>query len=238
MTTLTSKFRGIRRGAFTLIELLVVISIIALVASMVVGLAGGSSAAKQRRLTESKLSKLTTAIDTYKLDKGHWPPVFKPYNTTNNGHYTSLFYELVGVTYTNIVNPPAPSRTLYYPEGIQPGMVFESDDLNHAFGVPGVANFTEVGGRVNSYFDVSAEKDYAVSPNRHPVTGVVRPTKPVALFQVGARHWTNALVTNYWNYRLQPDDGHNPNTYDLWAEIRGKKPGEADKVVIGNWNTK
>jgi prepilin-type N-terminal cleavage/methylation domain-containing protein len=235
MTTLSNKLRSSGQKGFTLIELLVVIAIIALVAGMVVGLAGSSSSKKQRKLTESKLAKIVTAIEIYKIDKGHLPPANQAYNTVSNAHYTSLFYELTGMSVSNRVGS---SASFYYPVGVQPGVILTSGDLLNAFAIPGIVNSVKFGGtdRVNSYFEVSNSKDYWVAPNQNQITSVTVPGKDVALLQVAAPSWRLGLTTNYWNYRLNPADGHNPGSYDLWAEIRGKKPGANDKEIIGNWN--
>jgi hypothetical protein len=39
---------------------------------------------------------------------------------------------------------------------------------------------------------------------------------------------------NVWLYRAYPADGHNPKTYDLWAEIKKKNAG-TNALIIGNW---
>src|SRR5437867_10860928 len=66
---------GMRRClAFTLIELLVVISIIALLASLIVGLAGYAGRNNIRTRVQAELNQVITAIEAYKAHFGHYPP--------------------------------------------------------------------------------------------------------------------------------------------------------------------
>src|SRR5688572_24620995 len=60
--------------AFTLIELLVVISIIALLASLIVGLAAYAGRSNIRTRVRAELNQVITAIDAYKAHFGHYPP--------------------------------------------------------------------------------------------------------------------------------------------------------------------
>ncbi|MFT4691006.1 MAG: prepilin-type N-terminal cleavage/methylation domain-containing protein [Limisphaerales bacterium] len=234
MTTLSNNLRISGQKGFTLIELLVVIAIIGLISGMVIGLAGSSSSKKQRKLTEAKLSKIVSAIEAYRIDKGHFPPVDSAYNQSAfqlkaNAHYTSLFYELTGTRFDG--------ASTYQSPAFQPSVNLSQAALQNAFGnaIPGFVNSVQGTARENQYFAVSSSKDYWVTPNIHQITSATHPT-PVALLHVSAPSWKKGLTTNFWNYRLLAPDSHNPNSYDLWAEIRGKKPGLADKEVIGNWN--
>src|SRR6266699_2584539 len=66
---------GIRRClAFTLIELLVVISIIALLAELIVGLARYAGQTTKRSRVQAELNQVITAIEAYKAHFGHYPP--------------------------------------------------------------------------------------------------------------------------------------------------------------------
>ena len=50
--------------------------------------------------------------------------------------------------------------------------------------------------------------------------------------QVPAEHPAPAVTVNVWRYRAYPAGGHNPKTYDLWAEIKQRGPGTN---FIKNW---
>src|SRR5436190_1645708 len=60
--------------AFTLIELLVVISIIALLAGLIVGLARSAGQSNKRSRIQAELNQVITAIDAYKAHWGQYPP--------------------------------------------------------------------------------------------------------------------------------------------------------------------
>src|SRR5437773_5952460 len=90
---------GTRRCvAFTLIELLVVISIIALLASLIVGLAGYAGRNNIRTRVRAELNQVVTAIEAYKAHFGHYPPDnVAPSSRIVNPVTNQLFYELTGV---------------------------------------------------------------------------------------------------------------------------------------------
>src|SRR5437016_13661240 len=89
---------GIRhRLAFTLIELLVVISIIALLASLIVGLARYAGQSNRGCRVQAELNQVITAIEAYKAHFGHYPPDnFVPSSKIVNPVTNQLFYELTG----------------------------------------------------------------------------------------------------------------------------------------------
>src|SRR6185295_9804646 len=87
------------RLAFTLIELLVVISIIALLASLVVGFAKHAATNQKRSRVQAERDQIVTAIEAYKAHFGHYPPDnVTPSTKTVNAVTNQLFYELTGVT--------------------------------------------------------------------------------------------------------------------------------------------
>jgi prepilin-type N-terminal cleavage/methylation domain-containing protein len=86
--------------AFTLIELLTVISIIAVLAGMVVGLAPVASAKMKEARVRGELAGLVTAIESYKAKFGVYPP---------DHTYRATF---PGVGEVTLVNPIM--NTLYY----------------------------------------------------------------------------------------------------------------------------
>jgi prepilin-type N-terminal cleavage/methylation domain-containing protein len=74
--SLTSPFRHTRISAFTLVELLVVMAIIAVLASLTLGISQGvmNQAARKRALTE--IAGMSTAMERYKTDNGAYPLQF------------------------------------------------------------------------------------------------------------------------------------------------------------------
>ncbi|MEN9675755.1 MAG: hypothetical protein RIS76_1651, partial [Verrucomicrobiota bacterium] len=92
----------LRPAAFTLIELLVVISIIAVLAGLVVGLAPMANRRMKEARIRAELAALTSAIDSYKAKYGVYPPDnYDPVRKQSNPVLNSLFYELTGVLVDN-----------------------------------------------------------------------------------------------------------------------------------------
>jgi prepilin-type N-terminal cleavage/methylation domain-containing protein len=95
--------------AFTLIELLVVIGIIAVLAALLLPVAGAVRKQSMIRTAQAEMAQLETAIDSYKSAYGFYPP--SPTNSPTVGNSSTLFnqlyYELEGTTgdginYTNL----------------------------------------------------------------------------------------------------------------------------------------
>jgi general secretion pathway protein G len=60
-------------GGFTLIELLIVITIIAILASLVLAVAGSIQNKGARSRTEAEIAALSAALESYKADNGDYP---------------------------------------------------------------------------------------------------------------------------------------------------------------------
>ena len=61
-------------GGFTLIELLIVIVILGLLLSLVAPQMFSKVASSQRKTAKAQMQMLATALDTYRLDVGDYPP--------------------------------------------------------------------------------------------------------------------------------------------------------------------
>ncbi len=85
------------REAFTLIELLVVMAIISLLAALIIPLAATATASAQKARVSTELTKLQTAIQSYKDKKGFYPPD-NPIGP-DGPPINALFYELTGTIY-------------------------------------------------------------------------------------------------------------------------------------------
>src|SRR5580692_5491533 len=81
------------RRAFTLVELLVVISIIAVLAALILPLAGSVNRVKKEDAAQAELQTLESALENYKAKYGTYPPSSGNLVVTN-----ALYYELTGVT--------------------------------------------------------------------------------------------------------------------------------------------
>lgn len=213
MKTTTNHLRsGQGTKAFTLIELLLVISIIGIVAAMSVAGIRSASAKRDQSAVEAQKAKLILAIEDYKGKFGSYPPD-RPGATVANARFNPLAYELGGTRRAGA----------NYQFEVDSSHVVTPATLNANFGVSGLLNATPATTvRGKSFMPMKEgtgkNADYVIMP-----AGVV-------LLKVAAEHPT--LAENVWFYRSYPTNGHNPKSYDLWAEI--KRSGGSTNI-ISNW---
>jgi prepilin-type N-terminal cleavage/methylation domain-containing protein len=212
------KQRTGKRG-FTLVEMLVVISIIGVLASMVVGLAGGATKQSRMKRVKSDLQNIVTAIDRFKSKYGSYPP--DNGRVTVNGGQTNylsvpnqLFYELVGSVHR--LNAAGQSE-FYVP---QLGLTAKQGDIKMWFGVDGFVNATENMKDVENFLPNFKTNDVARIPmtTQTPLVGL-----RVAVKNPGTNE-------NFWYYR-STNPTNNPASYDLWAVVViGRNTN-----IISNW---
>jgi prepilin-type N-terminal cleavage/methylation domain-containing protein len=224
------------RAAFTLVELLVVIAIIALLAAMVVPLAKVATTKMRLARVNAELNRYVTAIETYKLEAGEYPPdngTLKTYQTSNPAWkkaaaYNPLFYELSGAVFTNRAGQNV-FLVIDSAEEITP------INLKNYFGVDGIRNsardrhdrpfkgfsFREAEHRATKVEGVELLEVPVPSVQSQMLVGKIR-NNPAA---------TNAF--NPWYYDSSTTNRHNKKSFDLWAEILIGK----EVHVIGNWKS-
>lgn len=207
--------------AFTLIELLVVISIIGLVASMIVVGIGAVKYKKWESGTRAQLAKLELALESYKSAFGSYPPD-DPLTAAAMPHWNPLAYELGGVRRSgvNYTSESDPTHT------VTPAM------LTSYFNLGGLVNAQPAGASKHKYalnlLRIGTGKSADAVFITNGVAGI-----PAAMFlQVPGDHPDPTQTINVWRYRAYPAGGHNPKTYDLWAELKQKGTGTN---IIGNW---
>ncbi len=202
--------------AFTLIELLMVIGIIGIVVGLTVGLVATAGPKKAAAATAAQMAKIQSALESYKKKFGTYPPD-EPNWASTNAHWNPLAYELGGV------------------RNVSPNFAAESDPshlvnnlmIGSYFNLPGFVN-QKTGGSPEVFLNLKGGSgmgaDFALLTNGsgHPA---------VMLLQVPAKHPAGGAA-NVWRYRAYPVTGHNPKSYDLWAEIEQKGGGTN---FIKNW---
>lgn len=239
--------------AFSLIELLVVISIIAVLAGLVVGVAPVAGKRMREARIRAELAALVTAIESYKAKYGVYPPDnYNPTTRTTNPVLNPLFYELTGVL---VDNNPANPRLLTADDGL----AIKPETFLQFFGREGVLNsipripvadpvqqnrldrdqkrklvrrefkpgqFAEIfRGRTDpGYVDLEVlAVGFATDASGKKGSGFPWPLQQAAPVP------SNPGL-NPWRY-VSTNPTNNPGRFDLWAEIRDKNRTN----IVGNW---
>jgi len=219
-------FPGSRRWlAFTLIELLVVISIIALLASLVVGLARSAATKQKRSRVQAELNQVITAIDAYKAHFGHYPPDnVAPTTRIVNPVVNPLFYELTGVIIDERSN------------------MFRARDRQQPISHNSVLKFFNMDGFVNAGTNPKEIKSFLPSLKASQRRSIGTPPDPDIEVLAVSVDWprnnpkfpppfNNAPAVIPWRY-VKTNPTNNPSGVDLWAEFV-----EGGKVkIICNWS--
>jgi prepilin-type N-terminal cleavage/methylation domain-containing protein len=248
------------QGAFTLIELLAVISIIAVLAGMVVGLAPVAAARMKEARVRGELAGLVTAIESYKSRFGIYPPDNNyTLNPAGNGPtqvdpvMNTLYYELTGALVDNL-------RASFITADDE--VEVSSNDLLSRLGREGIVNAlprVQGGGAVLTPAERQLKRRLFNAPLKEYQSCEIfrRKVDPgyldLELLAVGhggdASGKKGAGVAwplndprfpppvasnpslNPWRY-VSTNPTNNPTSFDLWAEIIVK----GERKIIGNWN--
>jgi prepilin-type N-terminal cleavage/methylation domain-containing protein len=245
----------LRPAAFTLIELLVVISIIAVLAGLVVGLAPMANRRMKEARIRAELAALTSAIDSYKAKYGVYPPDnYDPVRKQSNPVLNSLFYELTGVLVDN------QAQKLIT---VDDNVAINPDVFLTYFGREGVRNSVpRIPGPDNARVKLDREQKKLLlrrefKPSQFAEifrTRTVPGYTDLEVLTVGYSGdasgkkgngipWPGALAPNLhpvptnpglnpWRY-VSTSPTNNPGRYDLWAELPTGKGNNV--LVIGNW---
>lgn len=223
--------RGSAAAGFTLIELLVVISVIAVLAGLLVGLAPQATARIRESRTRAELQKLVTGIEAYKARFGVYPPDHVTGRLADGTPVVDpvinpLFYELTGVM---VVRQGAEGYFVPVADSDQVQARLFPTQLEAVFGRDGFVNAQLTNGVRRLFrmdFKESQHAEISSSPDIEVLVAPV-PWPPNSGFPppIASRPRLNP-----WRYNSS-NPVHNPGSYDLWAEIivRGRKE------IIGNW---
>ncbi len=241
-------------AAFTLVELLVVISIIAVLAGLVVGIAPAASKRMREARIRAELDALVTAIESYKAKYGVYPPDnFDPVRKVSNPAMNPLYYELTGVLADNVrgVLMTSDENTLISP-----------NDFQKYFGREGVLNSVARIPAPTPAEQNKMDKEQKKRLMRHEFKSsqyaeIFRSKTAPGYVDLevlaagssgdasgkkgGGFFWPPRLPINQhpvqtnpglnpWRY-VSTNPTNNPGRFDLWAEIR-----EGDSTnIVGNW---
>ncbi len=210
------------RRAFTLMELLTVIAIIAVLAALAVPLAGGAKTARTRSRTQAELRQIQTAIESYKADRGVYPPDHADPTPANprrvNPAVNPLFYELRGMDLVNGQFRCKGDAHTYSP-----------DDLFRAFGRRGILNTSaDRSEPARSHFDPKADMVKRVTYNGVEIE-VLATASPWPRGEMASAPISGSTV-NPWRY-VSTSPTNNTGSFDLWAEVHVGK----EKQLFHNW---
>ncbi len=217
-----------RVAAFTIVELLVVISIIALLASLTVGLSSVASRKSKESRMQGELNKLVTAIESYHAAIGSYPRD-NPYTPAVN----QLYYELSGTFFSRSGNQgffSLPNRD----------QRMSSRSVEEFFHAPGFANSVSVDSGDKPKYTEEFKPEQIKRINQDPAFEVlVAPVKGQSQFTHNGRELPLAMksaegtMVNPWLYDSSSAQRNNRESYDLWAEVVIGK----NVVRFSNWES-
>jgi prepilin-type N-terminal cleavage/methylation domain-containing protein len=222
-----------RAGGFTLIELLTVMAIIAILTALGVGLAGVASRKSKESATKAQLAKLTAAIESYHYDFHQYPPDnMDPRSKRVDPIINPLFYELSGTV--------ASQQGRYY-QLVDQDTRLSSAQVYGIFHRRGFLNSADAPKRPKAYLRDLKARQWAELP-LGGVSNVALLVAPVEWPLKNASLQNNAPLRgrvndarlwryNPWQYNSS-DPVHNPNSFDLWADVVIGKT----RQIIGNWH--
>ncbi len=177
---------------FTLIEILVVMAIVAVLASLIVYMAGQSSDKARRARVETMKAQITAAIEAYHARHGFYPP-----DNPSDPAINQLYYELTGTIFAN--------------------GVYTDVEGNRAD--PSVFN---AGGFVHSAQPPDKPQNFLQTTSKIETREVAKNARVLAVPFDWPNGKTNPIPSkpgvNPWRY-VSTKPLHNPNSYDLWAEL-------------------
>jgi len=233
--------------------MLTVIAVVGVLATLVIGLSSRVGTQGKDSRTRAMLRELEVAIEDYKETIGYYPP-----GNPNSALMSPLYYELVGTKMLEEI-PGDPGSIAYYVPA--EGTFLKPFYASRYFDIEGFVNtisfnddkqvrsFMQPGKRQNAMI-VSPEMSIdstepIIKLMTVPVTWPVSANTQPLLKQVGGflNHSASMQVrtVNPWRY-VSLNPLHNPQRYDLWAEIWSGKGKDADGVlydevrIISNWS--
>jgi len=211
---------SLRRG-FTMIEMLVVFGVIAILAGLIVAVAGHAKGKARLSRAQTELRFVEAGITAYKGALGSYPP-----DHPNDPAHSALFYELTGTVMTlDGGNPPSPLR-YYSPVS---GETLNASDLKNIFGVDGFANTTTDVSQVRNF--ATALRTSEQSAKLLTLTGITNSMLGLNMAGPGSTNSLGGHIMVLWNY-VATNPTNNPTSYDLWVDISVG----ATTYRVSNWS--
>ena len=150
--------RNQRGGAFTLVEILIVVAIIALLASVMVGVGRQVRKNAKIRATQSIMQMLCTALEEYNDDKGGFPPEIKDIENdfpgTDVGRHNDMTWPDTDDP-TDLIAALASVEVMYWYLSEAPGSRKIIDRLPDSYVVNEDNDSVEVAGRAKPLIEVN-----------------------------------------------------------------------------------
>jgi len=208
--------------AFTLVELLVVISIIALLAALLLPVAGAVKKQSVIHTAQAEMAQLETAIDRYKSAYGFYPPDSTV--TISNIPISQLYYELEGTIYD-------PTNLAY--TTLDGSATIQASDVSKAF--PVVSGFVNCS-KPNADESTPQARNFLPDLKPNQIAENVTNNNVRVTLLVGSAGGPDRTYPwgvpdlNPWRYVSQGTN--NPGSYDLWIQL--SIGGQTN--LICNWN--
>lgn len=216
----------LRARGFTIIELLVVISVIALLASLTVGLSSVASRKSKESRLKGDLAKLGTAIDSYHTSIGSYPR-----DNPRTPAINQLYYELSGTYYQRA------GRNGFFSLQNSDHRI-SSSALTDFFNAPGFANSVSVDSGEKTKFTEEFKPDQVKQIRQDPNFEIlIVPVKGPQQFNHNqvvmplAIQALDGTVVNPWLYDSSSITRNNRTGYDLWTHVVIGR----DIIRFSNW---
>jgi prepilin-type N-terminal cleavage/methylation domain-containing protein len=219
--------RNVSRRAFTLVELLVVIAIIGVLAALLLTITARMKQKQMIARTQAELAQVATAIDSYKLKTGFYPP-----DNPGNPVINPLYFELSGTTF---------AKNIY--TTLDGSGRISQKDLLVFFGpkVTGFMNTTRGGNGDDA--PIATKFLQNLRPNQIAQWGFpdVKTNNAMLVCSIAwpanlpPSSWPvpTGAGLNPWRY-VSSSPTNNPNSYDLWVDII--IAGKTNR--ISNWSSR
>lgn len=208
-------------------ELLVVISVIALLASLILGVGGVASRKSKESRIQAELNRYVTLIENYKAKIGAYPPCNEgPLAPDRSGVLRpplphQLYYELSGTIYSSQPNQPG----FFYPvAGNESNTAdrFDSAKILSLYKVDGFANSARERRRVKFQAEFKPDQIRKMTAAGRQVNVLVAPVPPPARLAVnGPATIPTTTGRSYpWYYDSISTNRFNAESFDLWTEVQ------------------